>query len=162
MGGRRALGERGSAIATITSIIGLITAIIGLVELLYGTDVIKGPSPIQRVERAMSGGGDEGEVVDGGNEPELDTESPSTPANVAASGACDIELSWSASSDNVGVAGYTVYRNGSELATVDAQTTTLQDAVESEGSNSYEVEAFDEAGNRSERSEPIESDVCIL
>lgn len=49
--------------------------------------------------------------------PVLDTESPSAPANLAVSNLAQssLTLSWTASSDNVGVAGYDVYQNGSKI-----------------------------------------------
>src|SRR6185437_10541452 len=43
-----------------------------------------------------------------------DTQAPTTPTNLAASAASSsqINLSWTASTDNVGVMGYRIYRNG--------------------------------------------------
>src|SRR5207247_470911 len=48
-----------------------------------------------------------------------DTTPPSVPTGLTASGdsASQINLSWAASSDNVGVSGYRVYRGGTQIAT---------------------------------------------
>lgn len=94
---------------------------------------------------ACSGGGGEG----GGG----DSEPPSAPAGLAFSdvAASSLTLTWSASSDNVGVEGYRVYRDNSLAATVNAarfQDTGLQAA----STYSYAVSAFDAAGNSSSQS----------
>jgi len=51
---------------------------------------------------------------------------PSVPANFEAAAATgtQVNLSWSASSDNTGVRGYDVYRNGTLISTTDADTLT--------------------------------------
>src|SRR4029450_5538075 len=48
-----------------------------------------------------------------------DTQAPTKPANLAAdaTGPFNVNLSWDASSDNIGVTGYEIYRNGSLLTT---------------------------------------------
>lgn len=81
--------------------------------------------------------------------PTSDTTAPSTPANLAAalSGAT-ANLTWTTSSDNVGVAGYRVTRNGTTLpGTVTG--TAFSDAGLAAGSYTYTVAAFDAAGNTS-------------
>ena len=47
-----------------------------------------------------------------------DTQAPTTPTGLSAGGATQtsVSLSWNASMDNVGVTGYTVYKNGSATA----------------------------------------------
>src|SRR5437870_13312540 len=54
-----------------------------------------------------------------GTTPSVDTTLPSTPAGLtaAAAGSTGANLSWSASTDNVGVTGYIVRRNGVQVAT---------------------------------------------
>src|SRR5256885_2643836 len=54
-----------------------------------------------------------------GTTPSVDTTPPSTPTalTAAAMGSTGANLSWSASSDNVGVVGYVVRRNGVQVAT---------------------------------------------
>ena len=84
-----------------------------------------------------------------------DTTPPSTPAGLAVTTASipleDI-LTWDPSTDSVGVNGYTVYRDGAVLTTVNGDTTTFSDTVPSPGTYSYMVDAFDAAGNHSAQS----------
>src|SRR5207245_10662284 len=55
--------------------------------------------------------------------------------------------------DNVGVTGYTVYRNGSPLATTAGTVTTFADTtVVASTTYSYTIDAFDAASNHSARS----------
>jgi chitodextrinase len=86
-----------------------------------------------------------------------DTTPPSIPAGLTAtSGSGSVALSWNASSDNVGVAGYTVYRNGAALATVGGSTLSYTDtAVSSVTQYTYAVDAFDAAGNHSAQSASV-------
>ena len=58
-----------------------------------------------------------------------DTQAPSIPQGVTAvaNSATSVTVSWAASTDNVGVTGYDVYRDGSKLATVGGSTTTFTD-----------------------------------
>jgi chitodextrinase len=79
-----------------------------------------------------------------------DTQAPSSPSNLTAtaSSATSVALSWGASTDNVGVAGYEVFRGGSLLTTVTG-TSYTDNSVSASTSYSYQVRAFDAAGNRS-------------
>jgi bacillolysin len=81
-----------------------------------------------------------------------DTEAPSTPTNLTASGTTQTStnLSWNASSDNVGVAGYRVYVNGSLNGTT-AGTTYAVTGLTAATTYLMEVSAFDAAGNESGR-----------
>jgi hypothetical protein len=86
-----------------------------------------------------------------------DTTAPSVPAGLKATKTGNknkprINLTWSASTDNVGVTGYRVYRNGGLLATV--TTTSYTDTAPPKGTDSYTVVAFDAAGNASAASAP--------
>ncbi|HEY6644125.1 fibronectin type III domain-containing protein [Povalibacter sp.] len=78
---------------------------------------------------------------------------PSVPANLTGSAASgtQINLSWSASTDNVGVAGYRLYRGGAHIAS-SAGTAYSDTTVVSGGSYSYTVAAYDAAGNLSGQS----------
>ncbi|TML10256.1 MAG: DNRLRE domain-containing protein, partial [Actinobacteria bacterium] len=82
--------------------------------------------------------------------PTADTSPPSAPSNLSltATTTSGISLSWSASSDNVGVAGYDVYLNGSK---VDSTTQTDYSYTGLACGTGYTlgVVAFDAAGNRS-------------
>ena len=83
----------------------------------------------------------------------LDTEKPSAPQSLTATlnGTNKVDLSWQASSDNVGVTGYNVYRDGTLIKTTSA-TTTYTDGPLAVGSYQYEVRALDAAGNLSDPS----------
>lgn len=83
-----------------------------------------------------------------------DTSPPSTPNGVSASLANydQITVSWNASTDNVGVEGYYVYRNGAEVG--NTPNTSYVDAVSPGAAYSYTVAAYDAAGNVSPISTP--------
>ena len=79
-----------------------------------------------------------------------DVTAPSVPANLAANpaSASRIDLSWSQSTDNVGVANYKVFRNGALIASPTG--TSYQDTGLSAGTSyTYRVSATDQAGNES-------------
>ena len=61
-------------------------------------------------------------------------------------------LTWTASTDNVGVTGYEVYRNGVLATTVTTPTATLTGLT---GNNFYQVLAFDAAGNKSAKTASV-------
>ena len=87
----------------------------------------------------------------------VDSAPPSPPTNLAVNpiGPNRVDLSWTASNDNVGVSGYTIYRNGSVLATVATPTTTYSDTTVSPSTTyTYTVDAFDAAQNHSAQSSP--------
>ena len=85
-----------------------------------------------------------------------DTQAPSVPAGLTATAVSysQINLSWSASSDNVGVSGYRVYRNGTQIATV-ATTSYSNTGLTASTTYSYTVTAFDAAGNVSGQSAAV-------
>ncbi|MFD0977174.1 M4 family metallopeptidase [Salinimicrobium gaetbulicola] len=85
-----------------------------------------------------------------------DTQAPSAPANLAASGTTQTStsLSWNASTDNVGVTGYDIYKNGSFLATV-GTTSYTANGLTASTTYSFYVKAKDEAGNVSAKSNTI-------
>jgi fibronectin type 3 domain-containing protein len=83
---------------------------------------------------------------------ETDTQAPSTPSAFSAvvANSTQVNLSWAAASDNIGVNGYTVYRDGTALATVPAASLSYSDTTALPGKTySYSVDAFDSAGNHS-------------
>ena len=85
--------------------------------------------------------------------PATDTEAPSTPVNLTATAtsASQIELTWDASTDNVGVAGYKIYRDGTQVASTG--TTSHPDIGLSPSSTyTYTVTAYDSSGNTSTQS----------
>ncbi len=97
-----------------------------------------------RIQVTASGGG-------GG-----DTQAPSAPGSLAVTGktSSSISLSWTASTDNVGVAGYDVYRGGSFVGTTG--TTSYNDTgLAASTSYTYTVKAKDAAGNVSASSNSV-------
>ncbi|PZG07007.1 Secreted glycosyl hydrolase [Micromonospora craterilacus] len=86
-----------------------------------------------------------------------DTQPPSAPTNLAFTepGSGQIRLTWSASTDNVGVTGYDVYANGSLRASVSGTTLTYTDTQPASATVSYFVRAKDAAGNVSANSNTV-------
>jgi len=84
-----------------------------------------------------------------------DVVAPSTPANLqgSLSGANGAALSWSASSDNVAVAGYDVFDGTTKVATVAATSVTVTGL--SVGTHTFTVVAYDTSGNRSGASNSV-------
>lgn len=84
-----------------------------------------------------------------------DTTAPSTPT-LSASGTTQTttNLSWSAATDNVGVTGYDVYRNGAFLAS-SATTSYTASGLTAATTYSFYVVAKDAAGNQSAASNTV-------
>ncbi len=82
-----------------------------------------------------------------------DTEPPSIPANLNTTvlTPTSATLAWNASIDNVGVAGYKIYRDGSELVDVNA-TSYVDNSLQPGTIYQYWVSAYDAAGNESAQS----------
>src|SRR5919106_676048 len=80
-----------------------------------------------------------------------DATPPSTPTNLQATAASSsrVDLSWTASTDNVGVSAYDIYRNSSLLTSVGAVTSHSDTTVSPSTTYSYQVRARDSAGNLS-------------
>src|SRR5205085_1290059 len=92
----------------------------------------------------------------------IDTAQPTAPASPSVSSFSDqeVDLSWSGSSDNVGVTGYTVYRSDDAGATyssigTSSVTNYADKTVSASSTYSYVVDAFDAAGNHSDRSSAV-------
>lgn len=77
-----------------------------------------------------------------------DAESPGAPVGLtaASSSSSEIDLSWSASTDNIGVAGYRIYRNGIPVATT-TDTTFRDSGCAPATTCDYTIRAYDAAGN---------------
>lgn len=93
-----------------------------------------------------------------GGTPPADGTPPSVPAGLRVSVNCSmvVTLSWSASTDNVAVSGYDVFRStsGAPLTAVGTTTaTTFTDRLS--GLAQYQVRARDAAGNTSALTEPV-------
>jgi RHS repeat-associated protein len=86
-----------------------------------------------------------------------DTTKPSTPASVVASSTAwnVVHVTWAASTDNVGVTRYLIYRGGIPLSVVDGTVTTFTDrSTAASTPYSYTVKASDAAGNTTVASTP--------
>ncbi len=83
-----------------------------------------------------------------------DTEAPTAPANLVASNitTSSIDLTWNASTDNVGVVGYYVYQGGVQVSDVTSGTLTTIAGLSAGTSYTFYVTAYDAAGNASSAS----------
>ncbi len=71
-----------------------------------------------------------------------------------------IDVSWSASRDNVGVVSYRVLRNNVEVVLVPGDQLAVNLSTLGSGTHFIAVEALDAAGNVSRRSASIRADVA--
>ncbi|MET8988516.1 glycosyl hydrolase family 18 protein, partial [Nonomuraea wenchangensis] len=85
-----------------------------------------------------------------------DTTAPSVPGNLRSTGvtSTSVSLAWNASTDNVAVTGYEVYR-GSTLVTTVTGTTYTDTGLTASTAYTYTVRARDAAGNRSAASAAV-------
>ena len=85
-----------------------------------------------------------------------DTQAPSAPTNLTASGTTQTttNLSWNASTDNVGVTGYEVYRGATLIASVTG-TTYQATGLSPNTAYTFTVRAKDAAGNVSSTSNTV-------
>ena len=90
-------------------------------------------------------------TVQGPPPPPPDTTAPSVPTNLSATpiSSSQINLAWTASTDNVATTGYTVFRAGAQIATVTAGTTYQNTGLTAGTAYAYTVSAFDAAANNS-------------
>jgi chitodextrinase len=95
-----------------------------------------------------------GAVTTGVNPCNADTQAPTVPTGLVARAidANSVNLGWTAATDNVGVFGYTLYRNGSKLAGNITGTSYVDNTVAPSSTYSYTVKAFDAANNGSAQS----------
>jgi chitodextrinase len=83
-----------------------------------------------------------------------DREPPSAPGDLVATASSSIavQLTWTPSQDNVGVAAYRIYHDGGLIGTAPAEATSYVDDAESPTASCvYAVSAVDDAGNESPR-----------
>ncbi|MFD0713118.1 Ig-like domain-containing protein [Paenibacillus sp. GCM10027626] len=114
--------------------------------------------------RVDTGGTDEAYVIDDlavyelNSDAPLDDEPPTAPADLQVTGVSDtsVKLSWTASTDNVAVTGYTVFKDGAAAAVVGG-TATEASIVGLTPKTSYRftVKARDAAGNVSAASNEV-------
>jgi hypothetical protein len=88
----------------------------------------------------------------------VETTAPGTPTSLSASATSsqNVTLSWTAPSDNIGVAGYHIYRNGALVATEHGAASGFTDRqLTGSTTYAYAVKAFDGAGNLSASSSTV-------
>lgn len=87
-------------------------------------------------------------VVTGLGSSVADTEAPSVPSSLVASGitSSSIALNWTASTDNIDVAGYDVYQGNNVITTVNGTSFTVT-GLSASTAYSFRVRAKDAAGN---------------
>ncbi len=83
-----------------------------------------------------------------------DTEGPTVPQNLVATviTSTRIDLSWDASSDNIAVTGYKIFRDGTEIAN-STDNTYIDNGLTASTTYTYRVSAYDAAGNESPQSD---------
>jgi hypothetical protein len=86
----------------------------------------------------------------------VDTTAPTVPTGLTVTGttSSSASLSWTASTDNVGVAGYDVYRGAAKVGTATG-TAFTDSGLSASTSYGYTVDAYDAAGNVSARSAAV-------
>jgi hypothetical protein len=92
----------------------------------------------------------------GGGNPQPDTEAPSIPTNVRVTTktASTVTLEWDAATDNVGVTGYIVYKDGAQAAEISGISASIT-GLNAASTYSFTVKARDAAGNLSAASHAV-------
>jgi hypothetical protein len=85
-----------------------------------------------------------------------DSQSPTMPTGLAATAVSydQVNLSWNASTDNVGVSGYRIFRNGSLVASSVTAPSFSDTGLTGNAAYNYQVAAYDAVGNLSQWSAP--------
>ena len=152
--------QNGSSTPLALTVTGVTTTIAGLAantQYRYTVTTIDNANPANE-----SGPSNEAEATTPGN---TDTTAPSVPGGVlaAAQSSTSIQISWTASTDDVAVAGYRIYRNGSLRDTVTSGTSYTDGGLTPATGYSYQVSAFDTAAtpNVSALSTPAASAITL-
>ena len=105
------------------------------------------PLPGYAPGQIILGGGSSAPVAASGTTGS-DTVPPTAPSNLTAVAASlsELDLSWTTSTDNVGVTGYKVYRDGVQVGTT-ASTNFADTGLTASTTYTYTVKAYDAAGN---------------
>ncbi len=95
--------------------------------------------------------------------PPVDTTAPTKPGPLTSSNVTttSVKLTWTASTDNVGVTGYDVYQGATKVQTVTAPTATIT-GLTANTTYSFTVKAFDAAGNQSAASDALSVKTAAL
>ncbi len=95
--------------------------------------------------------------------PPVDTTAPTKPGPLTSSNVTttSVKLTWTASTDNVGVTGYDVYQGATKVQTVTAPTATIT-GLTADTTYSFTVKAFDAAGNQSAASDALSVKTAAL
>jgi chitodextrinase len=142
-------------LASLGSVSATRTYEVDLTSLVTGDGVVS----VKVISNSASGNGADFYSSEGSVPPELvvslsggpDTTPPTDPTNLQATAVSStrVDLSWNASTDNVGVTQYEIFRNGSSLTTV-GTVTAYSDTTALPGTTyDYQVRALDAAGNPS-------------
>ena len=93
----------------------------------------------------------------------IDVEAPTVPTNLSLVSATDnsLTISWTASTDNVGISGYEIYLDGSLFLFVGNVTIATIGSLSQDTSYSIEILAIDLAGNSSAKTSPLVVDTLI-
>lgn len=90
-----------------------------------------------------------------------DTTPPSSPMLTASPGDTRVDLSWTASTDNVGIAGYDVYKNGTYIASTSPSVRTYAATGLTNGTSyTFKVVALDAANNWANSNDVISTPVA--
>jgi hypothetical protein len=86
-----------------------------------------------------------------------DTQAPTTPANLTATATSysAVNVTWAASTDNVGVTGYTIIRDSVPIVTLGKVTSYANTGLSANTTYAYQVLAIDAAGNKSAASNKV-------
>ncbi len=95
-----------------------------------------------------------GSTATSGSTPDTSPPSQPTGVTVTSTSASSVSLSWTASTDNVGVTGYDVL-NGAAVAVSTSGTTAVVNGLAPDTSYTFTVRAKDAAGNTSTPSAPV-------
>jgi hypothetical protein len=89
-----------------------------------------------------------------------DTQNPTPPTNLQATGSTGkVDLTWTAGTDDTGVTGYKVFRDGSQIDTIGAVTSYTDTNVTAGATYSYTLQSLDAAGHTSVQSDPATATV---
>ncbi|MFA4937087.1 MAG: Ig-like domain-containing protein [Patescibacteria group bacterium] len=93
----------------------------------------------------------------------IDTQSPSTPTGLTVTpiSSSQLNLSWTASTDSVGVVGYRIYRSGTQIG-ISNTTSYSNTGLTAVTTYSYAVSAYDAAGNISSQSAAVSGTTRVV